>query len=476
MYLYVKNGTFTPEQYGLTRLINDLGITFFSFATLGVTSYIYKFYPYYKHNLADSENDQPALSILVITVGFILVVLAVIVLKPLFIRKFSERSKLFIDYYYWILPFTFGVLYFTVLENFGWFAQKSILTNFLKEAGLRLLQLGLIMLYLFRLITFDTFIKVFSCLYMVIFAVLAVNLYSAGDIRFNFKISRVTMKFFKKIILFISLIYGSLVINTISQYIDAIVIASVSKGGLADVGIYALASSIATTIIVPQRSIVSATVPILSNSWRTKNLAEISRIYSRTSINLLLIALFIFFMIWLNIQDLFKVLNINKDFEAGRTVILLLGMKAIIDAGTGVNSQIIATSNFWRFEVLTGILLFSLCIPLNYLLVKQMGINGSALSDLIAYTVYNVVRIFFIWKRFKMQPFTLKTVSSILVVIAIYCLCYFLFNTYHNWGGIIIRSALFTILFTAAAFIFKLTPDIMQLYHNAKARFTRQSN
>src|SRR6195952_2350020 len=98
-YLFVKNGTFTPEQYGLTRLISDLGITFYSFATLGITSYIYKFYPYYKQNLPDKENDQPALSIIVVTIGFVLVVIAIYFLKPLFIRKFSERSKLFIDYY-----------------------------------------------------------------------------------------------------------------------------------------------------------------------------------------------------------------------------------------------------------------------------------------------------------------------------------------------------------------------------------------
>jgi len=136
--------------------------------------------------------------------------------------------------------------------------------------------------------------------------------------------------------------------------------------------------------------------------------------------------------------------------------------------------HVIATSNFWRFEVLTGVLLFSLCIPLNYILVKKIGINGSALSDLIAYTVYNVVRLFFIWKRFKMQPFTLKTVYSIIIAIFLYYLCYYLFNNYHNWSGIIMRSVVFTILFTVAAFVFKLSPDIIQLYHLAKLKIKGQ--
>ncbi len=470
-YLYVKNGTFTPEQYGLTRLITDLGITFFSFATLGVVSYIYKFYPYYKHNLSDKENDQAAVSLIIVTIGFILVAAAVIVLKPLFIRKFSQRSNLFINYYYWILPFSFGFLYFTIFEGFAWFAKKSVLTNFLKETGFRLLQSVLICVYLFRFITFNFFIKAFSCLYLFIAAVLIWNLYTTGSISFNFKISRVSKKFSKKFIVFSAVIYGSLIINTLSQYIDAIVIASVSKNGLADVGVYTLAAFIASTIMVPQRSIISATVPILSTSWKNKNHAEIYRIYTRTSINLLLIALFIFFILWLNIPDLFSVLNINKDFEGGKIVILLLSIKAIIDAGTGVNSQVIGTSNYWRFEVFTGVILFSLCIPLNYILVKKIGINGSALADLIAYSFYNIIRLIFIWKKFKMQPFSSKSVYSVVVALCIYFLCYYLFNNLHGWTGIIIRSTLFTVTFSISAFYLNLTPDIHQLWELAKERF-----
>ncbi|HEX8333401.1 MAG TPA: lipopolysaccharide biosynthesis protein, partial [Segetibacter sp.] len=110
-YLFVKQGTFTTEQYGLTRLFNDIGITFFSFAMLGVQSYIFKFQPFYRQNLTRKENDQPAISIIIVTIGFIIVAIASVFFKPLFVQKFSAKSPLLIDYYYWILPFTFGVIY-----------------------------------------------------------------------------------------------------------------------------------------------------------------------------------------------------------------------------------------------------------------------------------------------------------------------------------------------------------------------------
>lgn len=476
IYFYTKNGSFTTEQFGLTRLFNDIGITFFSFASLGVVSYIYKFQPFYKQNLTRKENDQAAWSILIVSLGFILVLIGSILFKPLFIRKFSEKSHLLITYYYWILPFTFGLLFFSVFEAFAWFSQKSIFTNFLKETGLRVIQTFIILAFIFRLISFDSFIKVFSLSYPVIALILVAYLIYTQKIEFNFKVSRVTKKFSKKIIWLMALIYGSLIVNTISQYIDSIIIASVSVKGLSDVGVYTLATFIATTIQVPQRSIISAVVPVLSGSWKTKNYAEISRIYSRTSINLLLLALFIFFLIWLNIDDMFRVLNINKDYEAGKMVILILGISKIIDAGTGVNAQIIGTSNFWRFEVLTGILLLSIAIPLNYFLVKRYGINGSAISNLIAYTIYNVVRLYFIWWKFKMQPFTVKTLLALASTFTIYLICFSLFKNMSGWQGIIVRSIVFSIAFILPVYYFKITPDVKQLLEISVGKLKRKNS
>jgi O-antigen/teichoic acid export membrane protein len=270
-----------------------------------------------------------------------------------------------------------------------------------------------------------------------------------------------------------SLVYLSLVVNTISLYIDSIIIAGVSVGGLSDVGVYTLASFIATTIQVPQRSIVSAVIPVLSNSWKSKDYKEINRIYSRTSINLLLVALLIFFLIWLNINDIFSVLNINKDYEAGKWVIFILGISRIIDAGTGVNSQIIGTSNYWKFETFTGILLVSIAIPLNYLLVKKYGINGAAVSNLIAFIIYNIIRLYFIWYKFKMQPFTLKTLQAIIIPMLIYGVCYVAFNQLSGFGAIIIRSIVFSALFIGSLFYFKLTPDVHQLWELALKKFKR---
>ncbi len=266
-------------------------------------------------------------------------------------------------------------------------------------------------------------------------------------------------------------IFSGQIIFILSQVMDSIFIASIM--GMIPTGIYALASYIANLIQIPQRSINAIAIPTLAQAWKDKNMMEIDRIYKRSSINLLLAAMFIFCGIWLNIEDAFRLLNIQTEYATGMSVIFILGLSRIIDAGTGVNSQIIGTSTQWRFEFITGVLLLLMILPLNYVLIKQIGIEGSAYANLISFTVYNLIRYIFLWKRFQLQPFSSKTIVSIVIAVIAYFISYYLFSEMNGWMGIMLRSTLFTVLFFSSIFAFKLTPDAMQLVDVVKKRFGR---
>jgi len=338
----------------------------------------------------------------------------------------------------------------------------------------RFLTLLLILLFYFSAISYDGFIKLFAILYIIIAVVLGFILIRSKHFRFTFSISYVTRKFKKKMATLAAYIYGGTIILILSQVADSIMIASISEKGIIDAGIYSLAAYVANLIQVPQRSMIAITIPVLSQAWKDKNLGEINRIYQRTSINLLLIGLFIFGGIWLSINDAFTVLEVQKDYEAGLQVIFFLGIARLIDAGTGVNAQIIGTSTQWRFEFLTGVILLTLFLPLNYILIKQFGIVGSAYSNVISFAVYNAIRIWFLWYKYKLQPFNSKTILSLVLTLAAYLICYYLFQNMEGWTGIILRSILFGILFVAGVFVMKLTPDALQLLEVVKKRWSNR--
>jgi O-antigen/teichoic acid export membrane protein len=462
--LFFKSGnTFTPEQFALTRVFFDSSAMMFTFASLGVIPVIYKFYPYYKDNLPENQIDLVSWALVLSIFGFILLCICGLYFEPLFIRKFSANSKLAVDYYFWLFPFTMGVLFFSVIEGFCWALQKSIISNFLKETGLRIVTTILILLYISRTISFHIFVALFSLQYIVIFFALLFYLYKTGHLHFTFRISKVTRKFMKKMLNMQVLIFGGTVIAAVATSIDSLIIASVK--GLALAGIFSFAQYAANLIQVPQRSIQSVSAGVLSRAWKDKDYAEINRIYSRSCINLLLMSLFIFGNLWLNLVPAMQVFHIQGDYAAGIGVVLVLSLLRIIDAGTGLNQMVINTSTFWRFDFYSGIILLAFRLPLTYFLIKKYGIIGSAFAELTAYTVYNVIRCEFLRRKFNMQPFTMKTLYSLLLASGAYGICFFMMRDISGFLGLIIRSAAFSAVMISGIFYFKLTPDAGQLYH-----------
>lgn len=466
-YFYVS--LFTTDQYGLTKLFYDVGLNFYIFASLGAIPVLYKFYPYYKDNLEDKKNDLLGRSLIISGIGFILVCIAAYFMEPLIVQKFSGKSKIFINYYFWVLPFAFGLLLFSLLEGYAWVLRKSVVSNFLRETGLRLFTLVFILLYWGGIISFHTFMILFSMLFLIIALILLGYFMRRGQVHFTFKKSRVTKKFKKKMFGMQVLIFGGIIITTLGQTIDTFVIASLK--GIGDAGVYTLSLYMSNLIQIPQRSIQSIATGVIARNWKDKNYADILRIYQRSSINMLLISVFIFGNMWLNIADGLTVLNLFDKYKEGIPLILIFGFIRVIDAGTGVNAQIIGTSNFWRFEFFSGVIMLALRIPLSYMLVKSYGIIGSAYSDLISLTVYNFIRYEFLRRRFNMQPFSSKTFYSIILGFAAYFTAYFLLQGHSGWLAIILRSTIFSGIIAGGVFFFKLTPDAMQILDNLKKRF-----
>ena len=162
-YMFAREGGFTKEQYGLTGIFIAVANLMFSFANVGMTSYIYKFYPYYKENLETKKNDILSWALLISLVSFCFVIIAGIYFKDLITYKFASNSPGFIKYYNWIFPFGLGLTLYSILESYAWQLKKSILTNFLREIQFRLFTTILIVLTFSGLITsFDIFIKIYS--------------------------------------------------------------------------------------------------------------------------------------------------------------------------------------------------------------------------------------------------------------------------------------------------------------------------
>lgn len=468
-YLLTRQGFFTESQYGLMNIFIAVGNLMFAFANMGMTSVMYKFYPYYNDNLPKKKNDLLTWALLISVIGFIFVIIAGFVFKDLVIKKFSANSPEFIHYYFWIFPFGFSILFFSIFEVYAWNLKKSILTTFFREVLFRVLTTILIFVLSYKLInSFDVFIKLYSLTYGIVALALFMYLLLKGQLNISFTISRVTKKFYKKIASFASLIYFGGLVYMIAQFIETLVIMSVI--GTAAAGIFALASVISGLVQAPQRGAIAAALPVLSKAWKDKDHTKINLIYQRSGINLLIASLGVFLIIWLSYEDAVNVFHLKPAYLQSIWIFFFIGLAKIVDLGTGVNSQIIGTSIHWRFEFVSGMILLTLAIPLNYFLVKEFGIIGAAYAHLISFSAYNAIRIIFLKRKFNMQPFSKKTAYAIILAFTSYAICYYSFSNFHGFPGILVKSLGFLALYGGSVIYFNLSPDVLPVWKTIQTK------
>jgi O-antigen/teichoic acid export membrane protein len=470
-YFFTKQGLFTEAQYGLTSVFVLISTLMMSFAALGMPTYIFKFYPYYHDHLPSRKNDMLTWALLFGTIGFILVMTGGLALKHLIIRKFSENSALLVYYYYWVFAMGFGLTIYTILETYAWNFNKSVLTNFLREFQWRLFTTILIVLLSLGIIRdFDLFIKLYAFTYPAIALILFIYLVATRRVHFTFRVSKVTRRYFRKIVLLCVFVYSSLVILTLYQVFDAIVIASVLKDGLSQAGIFALAKLMGSVIQAPQRGVITTSFPHLSRAWKEKNMGLIQRVYHRSSINLLIFACGLYALIALNYREAILAFHLKESYLLGFHAFLIIGLTCVIDMGTGLNSQIISTSTYWKFELVSGVILLVFMLPLSYILAKQLGIVGPPLANLVSITMYNLIRLVFLWKKFRLFPFSMQSLYTLLLAGACFGMSYFLLGGIQGIPGLIVRSIVFLGCYFAGAAWWKLSPDIHPVLNTIRKR------
>ncbi len=462
---------FTPEQIGLTRILLDVALLFATLCTLGAIPITLKFFPFYQGYLPKNKNDLPLLTILLGVTGSLLLLLLLPHFKPMIIRKFGARSPLFVDYFDLVYPFTITLVFFSIFEAHAWSQKKTVLSNALKEFAFRLFTTVIIVLFIAGILNFNQFINLYAYIFLIPVLIFLYSLSRKGNFPLQFSISKVTSRLKGKMFSFGLFVFGGAMLNIIARTNDTIIIASQSSGGLSDAAVFTIATYLVTVMDVPQRSLISITTPFIAEAWKNRNLAKIDSLYKKTALNLLVLGMAIFSLVLLNIGDATKFLG--QDYQALGMIVLISGIAKLIDLATGLNTQILLLSKYWKFEFLTNMLLVALSIPLNYWLTKKYNVIGPAYGNLIALLVFNFTRFLMIWRIFKLQPFTVENGKAILIGILVFLIIYIIPDTGNIFLNVAIRSVSFILVFGWLILKFNISADIAGLFELLKARFKR---
>lgn len=407
-------------QVGLVRLLVSIMVVLSQAANLGFNTAGSRLFPYFR-NEKNKHNGYFFWACAVSLVG-LFITLGTFAINYDWLLNFLnvKASPLLKDYLYWIFPLTIFGVYFLVFDNYQRVLFDTVSGTFLKEFAQRVFLFIAVIIYLFNFVTFSGFVA-FYCIGLclpTLFMLLQIIL------KGNFSLKIVNGFWTKKLkIEFASLSFLTFLSGFSSQivnYLDQIQVTSIIN--LDANGIYATMLMFGTVIYMPTTMVARIGSTIIAEAWKNQDMKIIKEVYDKSCLNLLIVGSLLFLCVVLNLHNIFEIL---PTYKTGYWVVIWIAIGKLFDMATGLNGLILQTSKYYFYDILFMILLIVGTWFLNQIFIPIYGITGSAVATTVMIFLFNFFRTIFVWKAFGFWPFTLKNLYTILILIFVFALVFF---------------------------------------------------
>ncbi|HRO42054.1 MAG TPA: polysaccharide biosynthesis C-terminal domain-containing protein [Flavipsychrobacter sp.] len=390
-----------PEQAALFAQVFSFG--------LNVTMMVYV------HKYAVNDKRRTAL----ISMNLILPTLCLICLLPVYlfykndvVNLFQPHDRNLIDsFYIWLPILTLFFLYMLVLEQYLMSQLKVAAATFMREVLLRVLTIGLIVLYGYNLISFQTFVPSTVLVFILPILLLIFLTIKTEGFKINFNWNVFTKADRKELVSFTWYHFLLTISINMMAKIDIILLGMWSS--LSAAAVYGIAVYILSFLQIPYRAMLMASFPILTKAFHDNDMQKVRDVFLRSSLNILVASVGLAAIICCNLHNAIAILP--QGYEAIVPLVLILIIGKLFDLSTGMNDQLLSISNYYRFSFLISVIIVVLLIIFNYLLIPKYAYYGAAVATTIALMVFNIAKLVYVNAKLSLQPFSKK---SFLIVIA----------------------------------------------------------
>lgn len=416
--LYLYNNFLETDQMGLYSALTSYPVVFASFTQLGIPFVAVRFFNRFS-NERNQHNGFFVFLLVAPLIGCLIFTLFYFFGVDFFRWLYEENSPLLVSYYYYLLPLTICLVYMAVLEAYARVHLRIVVPAIIRELGIKLTNSLLAICYGFKLITFNELIMGLVLVHVAAVIALFGYLFWLGRLYWKVDFSFIRKPIFREMWQYgLWVIMGGISVN-LALNIEKFFLPLYSNG-MTNTAIFDIATKIALIIAIPRNALASISTPLLNESWQKNDMGHIDEIYKKSSLNLLIIGGLLFLGIWCNIDSIFKVIPKSEVYQQGKMVVLFAGLGKLVDMATGLNSEILVGSKYYRYDLFFYIFQTLMLIVANAILIPTYGYNGAALAMLVALTIYNFIKFWFIYNRFGLQPFTSKTPKVMLLIAITY--------------------------------------------------------
>lgn len=464
-FAILMNWWLSPDELGLRGVLLSVALIFIQFAHLGTFRSMVKFFPFFNQN-GKEDNGLLGIGLSFSMIGFMILSIIMLVFRSQIVDSFSDQTNLFETYYWLIFPISFFLLYSRLFESYLQARSNIALASFLKNVLHRIFVSVLLIFLFYNFIDFYWFITIFSFLHLISIVVFTAYLNQRGE--FNVKVNWTFFnKRFRKV--FYNFSAYSIVSNVsagLINKIDAIMIFYFLS--LTDSAIYYNALFISALVAIPSNAINQIAMPLLSKSWKDRDMNEMLDIYKKSSINQLILGGFLFILIFSSLDNLFEIQR--EIYREGKMVFVILALSKIISMLFGVNGQILKISKYFRFDTYLSIGLVIVTLVSNYLLIPIWGVEGAALATAISVIAFNLVRSIYVKAKMNLQPFTKNTLIALLFLGLLTLLGVSLPYFVNIYLDTVFRSLVLLLVGSLGIYYLNLSPDLNELVRKTLKR------
>lgn len=388
---FVLTRFLTTEEIGLARVLIDAALLFVGLAQLGTSSSVIRFYPYFH----EGEEDHGFFfwALVVPFIGFVLFALIYWACRVPLGAWFGDKSPLFVEYYYFVLPLAFFMLYQTICETTCNVLMHIVVPRAVRELFVRVGLLAVYLLYAFGILSLDGLVIGICVNYALAALINLCYFFSLKKIslRPDFTFLRANKPLVRRYLVYTGFLIVSAATTTLAPTLSSFFVTA--KMGLDSTGVFAIATYMAVMVSVPFRSVTAIAAPQLARAIKEQNREEGSRLIQQVTRNLLLIGGFILLIIWLNIDLIFHILPNGEIYAPAKYVVLILGVSQLILATFTICLTALNYSRFYAISLLLSLILTVSAIVLNNYLIPLWGMDGAALSNLMSYGLYYLLII-----------------------------------------------------------------------------------
>lgn len=462
--LFLYTNFLNPAYYGVVGYVLSASTILMPILAFGTQNTLIKFFSSYR----DKQQQQAFTGFVFLLPLLVSIPVAVIGIIGYrwFVTIVSSKNQILEPYVWTIYLLAFFMAYFEVFYAWAKVHFKSVYGNFLKEVYHRIAVMLLLFSVSLNWIAVGTFIYLLMAVYgsrMVLMLVSAIW------------IKKPILKWSLPHNYWSVLKYSLLIILTGSIAAVLLDVDKVMLGqfkAIENIAYYNVAVFMAMVIAVPARAMHQITYPISSALMNSKNMKDLEILYKKSSINLFLIGGLIFLLIVLNVNAMYELLPEN--YSGGVLVVFLISLAKLFDNLMGNNNAIIFNSDYYHMVLLFGLLLACLTVVLNMIFIPIWGLNGAAFATFFSLVIYNLTKLYFVYRKLEIQPFTKFTGLAALSIGFIFVLFFWWDFDFNPIMNILLKSLMITALFLLSVYYMKLSEDINNLIKKYIAKYFKK--